>query len=74
MDDTIRRGILAMLLFLTSGLPLMFTGPLLADEPVPGATSDRAPGHLQNAVIASVRSGAPGAGPVETYLSPATRQ
>jgi hypothetical protein len=36
MDDTMRRCILAMLL-LTSGLPLMFAGPLLAAQPAAGA-------------------------------------
>jgi hypothetical protein len=36
MDDTMRRCILAMLLVLTSGLPLMLAGPLRAGEPAPG--------------------------------------
>jgi len=55
MDDTVRRCILAMLLLLTSGLPLMFTGPLLADEPVPGATADGGPCHPQEPIALAGR-------------------
>lgn len=72
MDDMTRRGILAMLLLLTSGLPLMVTGPLLADELVTGAMSG--PCQQPKTAIASLRSGPPGADCTATYPSPATRQ